>query len=257
MKAAVFILDKIMLRTVECSRTCMWKRIKYLFSIVQKLILVNSDEIMNVRFIDSNDPSLAKVKISHPQVVTWAKVHVFSDSVPCLGKCREPAEAVERRKGQLMDFQKDVSEHFYGIDLLSSSGIFSQDLRHWNGLSMFNDIDWNKKNNEGECVSHSEEMRNFAKRFSRGRWTFFGLGSEEKWCGSYLSKPEGKWNSVAAQMPQRFVEMGHPIFTVTRSLNRGVLRRKKNKNTIHFNAESSDVELSLRIIHCANQLSVN
>ena len=110
MKAAVFILDKILLRTVECSRTCMRKRIKYLFSIVQKLILVNSDEIMNVRFTDSNDPSWAKVKISHTQVVKWAKekVHVFSVFVLCFGKVPEPAEAVERRTGQLMDFQNDV-----------------------------------------------------------------------------------------------------------------------------------------------------
>ena len=89
-----------------------------MFSIVQKLMLVNSDEIMNVRFTDSNDPSWAKVKISHPRVVKWAKekVHVFSDFVLCFGKVPEPAEAVERRTGQLMDFQNDVSEQFYGID---------------------------------------------------------------------------------------------------------------------------------------------
>ena len=46
-------------------------------------------------------------------------------------------------------------------------------------------------------------------------------------------------------------------FTSTSSLNRGVLKRKKNKNVIHFTAESSDVELLFRIIHSAHQLSVN
>ena len=48
-----------------------------------------------------------------------------------------------------------------------------------------------------------------------------------------------------------------PYFlTGTSSLNRGVLKRKKNKNIIRFNAESSNVELLFRIIHSANQLSV-
>ena len=40
---------------------------KYLFSIVQRLVLENFDEIWNVRVIYSDDPSCAKVKISHPQ----------------------------------------------------------------------------------------------------------------------------------------------------------------------------------------------
>ena len=43
--------------------------IKYLFSIVQRLVMENSDEILNVKAIDSNDPSCAKVKKSHPQVI--------------------------------------------------------------------------------------------------------------------------------------------------------------------------------------------
>ena len=53
-----------------------------------------------------------------------------------------------------------------------------------------------------------------------------------------VSKPGGKWNSVAGQMLQRFVETGHPA-----SLNRGVVKRKNNRNTIHTNAESPNVEL--------------
>ena len=61
---------------------------------------------------------------------------------------------------------------------------------------------------------------------------------------------------MAGQVPQRFVETGHPIFTGTNALSRGVLERKKNKKTIHFTVESSNVELLLRIIHSANKLSV-
>ena len=90
------------------------------------------------------------------------------------------------------------------------------------------------------------------RRYSRediGR----SLDLEVKRCGvvHIFQSLKGKWNSVAAQMLQRFVEIGHPIFTGTGSLNSGDFRRKKNKNTIHFNAESSDVELLFRIIHSA------
>ena len=80
--------------------------------------LGDSDEIMNVKVIDSNCPSWTKVKVSHAQVIKWAKakVYVFSYSVLCFGKNPGPTEAVERWKGQLHDCHKDVSEQFYGID---------------------------------------------------------------------------------------------------------------------------------------------
>ena len=41
---------------------------------------------------------------------------MFSDSILCLGKILETAEAVERWKGQLREFQPTVSGQFYGID---------------------------------------------------------------------------------------------------------------------------------------------
>ena len=61
------------------------EEIKNFFSITQRLVSENSDGILGVKVIDSNDPSWAKVEISHPQVIKWAeaKVHVHSDSVLC------------------------------------------------------------------------------------------------------------------------------------------------------------------------------
>ena len=40
------------------------------------------------------------------------------------------------------------------------------------------------------------------------------------------------------------------------ALSRGVLKRKKNRDTIHFNADSANTELLFRTIHSANQLSI-
>ena len=46
------------------------------------------------------------------------------------------------------------------------------------------------------------------------------------------------------------------FFSGVSSLSRGVLKRRKNKDTIYFTAETWNVELLLRIIHSANQLSI-
>ena len=115
---------------------------------------------------------------------------------------------------------------------LSSRGIFSQDLRHWNHfewfheywnhrnidskkfgdrnifMSMFNDIDCNEKNYEEECISNSEIRKLCEEILARTLdvlWTW-------KWrdvVWFIFSKSEGKWSSVAAL--QRFVETGYPI----------------------------------------------
>ena len=58
-------------------------------------------------------------------------------------------------------------------------------------------------------------------------------------------------------MLQRFEETGHPIFTCVSALSRGILKRMKNKDTIHFTAETSNIELLFRNIHFASQLSIN
>ena len=62
------------------------EEIQYFFSIAKRLVLEISEEILNVKAIESSDPSWIKTRISHPLVVKWteAKVHVYSDSVFCL-----------------------------------------------------------------------------------------------------------------------------------------------------------------------------
>ena len=42
-------------------------------------------------------------------------------------------------------------------------------------MSMFNDIEWTKKGNSERCISNSEQVKKYAKRFSRGHWTFLEL----------------------------------------------------------------------------------
>ena len=59
-------------------------------------------------------------------------------------------------------------------------------------MSMFDDIDWRKKGNDGICISNSEKVKEYAKRFSRGHWTFLGPGDEKEWYGTLPYTPKGK-----------------------------------------------------------------
>ena len=65
------------------------EEIQDLFSITQRLVLDHSEEIQNVKVIESTDCSWTRTKLSHRQVIKWtkAKVHVYSDSVQCLENC--------------------------------------------------------------------------------------------------------------------------------------------------------------------------
>ena len=47
-------------------------------------------------------------------------------------------------------------------------------------MSMFDDIDWRKRGHSERCISNSEQVKNYAERFSRGHWTFLGPGDEKE-----------------------------------------------------------------------------
>ena len=124
--------------------------------------------------------------------------------------------------------------------------------------SMLNDIHWTKTGNSERCISNSEQIKIYGKRFPRRHWTFLGPGDGKKWYGSLSCTPEGKCVSTATQMVERLKDLGHPVF---KSINvlRGMLKRKggRERPHIHFNADSSNTELLIRTIHSANQLSIN
>ena len=58
-------------------------------------------------------------------------------------------------------------------------------------MSMYNDIVWRERENTEKCNTNSVTGTNCARRFLLGRWSFFGLGSEKNWYGTYSDKPDG------------------------------------------------------------------
>ena len=116
-------------------------------------------------------------------------------------------------------------------------------------MSMFNDISWGSKENKQECESSAQLVSICAKRFSPGRWSFLGPGSEKKWYSTLECKPQGEWDRVAELMMLTFAESKHPIFRSTSPLSRGTLKsRGGGKLSKHFCADGDTIETVLRTI---------
>ena len=156
---------------------------------------------------------------------------------------------------------------------LSSSGLFSQDLRHWKSSKRPTKTCKNKtlnliflKTESSSCwcsmilvgreeeiqknvFQHFEQVMNYAKRFPQEHWTFRGPGSEKKHVT--LLKENGKpqptwWWNDSRNLDIQYSKVFSP-------LARGFLRRT-NQETIHFTAEASITELLNQTIHSANRV---
>ena len=124
-------------------------------------------------------------------------------------------------------------------------------------MSMFNDISWRSKENKQECELSAQLVSMYAKRFSPGRWSFLGPGSEKKWYSTHESEPQGEWDRVAELMMLKFGESRYPVFRSTSPLSRGVLKSKGGgKLSIHFCANEGTIETVFRTIISVNQLSI-
>ena len=124
-------------------------------------------------------------------------------------------------------------------------------------MSMFNDISWGSQDNEQECELNANLVSIYARRFSPGRWSCLGPGSEKKWYSTHDSKPQGEWHRVAELMMIKFGESGHPVFRATSPLSRGTLKsRGGGKLSIHFCADGKTIETVFRTIISVNQLSI-
>ena len=124
-------------------------------------------------------------------------------------------------------------------------------------MSMFNGISWGSEDNEQECNANADIVSIKARRFSPGRWSFFGPGSEKKWYSTHVDRPQGEWDRVAELMMIKFGESGHEVFCATSPLFRGRLKSKGGgKLSILFCADEGTIESVFRTIISVNQLSL-
>ena len=153
---------------------------------------------------------------------------------------------------QLRDATFDVMSH---LSLSSKKKKLRVEKKKF--MSMYNDIEWDRKETKDICEHKSQAVADYARKFPRGHWSFLGPGSEKKWYGIYTGRPDGSWDRFAEQMMMNFSESRHPIFRASSAFELGELRSKEGgKKTIHFNGSDENIELLLRTFISANQLSV-
>ena len=87
MKSAVRFGREYQQNWIACRNTN-FEEIKTLFDITLRLIVDNSSEILNLSTTINDFSPWMRSTLCHDQVIKWAKakVHVYSDSVLCLGK---------------------------------------------------------------------------------------------------------------------------------------------------------------------------
>ena len=87
------------------------------------------------------------------------------------------------------------------------------------------------------------KIRECARTFLQGRWSFLGRGCEKKWYGNpYSQTRTGELGQGPAEgMMLNFAENGHPVFRATSPLEEGESRSKaKGKKSIHFNGSEEE-----------------
>ena len=94
-----------------------------------------------------------------------------------------------------------------------------------------------------------KHVQDYAKRFSQGHWAFLGPGSEKKWYGGLSHPPKRDWDFTANEVVQRFKETSHLVLKSTSALSRGIPKRNKGFETMHFNGDSANTELLFHTVH--------
>ena len=210
MKAAIH-LGPNCLANLEVYKNTNFEENISLFNITQMMILELSEEILNVKPLESSSPSWTRSVLSHDQAITWtkAKVRVYSDSFLFVGKMNDSKDAITRWEGQVEEFKmypsyKELSgidgeaiefdwNIFSGLSSLQILQEIQQDLdrkiiqpEEFTDriifMSMFNDIDWTKEMMRFS-VSNAEKVKDYAMRILQrtldvsGSW----IGTEVVW----------------------------------------------------------------------------
>ena len=166
---------------------------KQMFDIFEKLLSEQPDEIYGVKTInwETLHGSICLSLVMNMSSVSCTQVHVFSDSVLCLGKMNENPRSNIAREQRLAWFRSSPEYRtlngidrepiefewniFPGFTTLQLSHKVQELLLRLGEtpenftariifMSMFNDISWGSRDNEKECKSNAQLVSLFAKK---------------------------------------------------------------------------------------------
>ena len=77
------------------------------------------------------------------------------------------------------------------------------------------------QNEEQEhCTANALRVTAYARRFTRGHWSFLGLGSEKKWYGTHVNKPDGEWDRTAEGVMLDIFSKANILYFVSAALRK-------------------------------------
>ena len=181
------------------------------------MMIEGNSEMKNVFTTDVASSLWEKPVLLKEQAIkcTKARVFVFSDSVLCLGKMRGPEDAIKKWNDQVstlkmcrtfgelqgldgepIDFEWKIFPGATALDILHKIQA-DQQGKHIAPenfsdriifMSMFNDIELERKDNEDSCPLTSRKIKEYASNFNDGHWAFLGPGEKNKWYQGICSR---------------------------------------------------------------------
>ena len=211
--------------------------------------------------------------------ITNAKTYVFSVSVLCVGKMGDDPLATWKSKikrssennhfkdmnridGMLTEFEWKIFPRIQKLGLLEKIKSLMTDL-HCEPENCKDRIifiqcttTWNGK--QKETLNNVNTIhRQLRIMLANSIAVFFDAWIRRKMVRDLHLQTRWILGSNGREMMLNFSGSGHPIFRASRAFERGGLRNKKvRKKSIHCNGRTETIELRLRTVISANQLSV-
>ena len=166
---------------------------------------------------------------------------------------------LDRIDGEPMEFEWKFFPGFTTLQILAEIQNMMTEIKcepeQFQGRIIFMSVLQEKKETEKPVLRTLLLLQIMLEKFAHGQWSL--LGSEKKWYGTHVYKPNGQWDDVADVVMINFCECGHLVFRGSSAFERGDLKSKgKGHMSIHFNGSDETVEVILRTVISVNQLSV-
>ena len=123
---------------------------------------------------------------------------------------------------------------------------------------MFNDLDWTRKGYEEKCIPNFEDVKIYAKRFSKRHWKFLDPEDGEKCYGIWKPQLQIRkmvfrrfWDDTT--IPDNWTSNVHGC----QCLGSWNPEKSERKETIHSLRMSRTKNFLFRIIHSVNKLSIH
>ena len=112
-------------------------------------------------------------------------------------------------------------------------------------------------NNHDACWNNAAQVAQCVLDFKPGHWSSLERGEKKKRDGSMTNTINGEWVSTAKIMMQEFVKSGQSVLKCSFPLSRGVLKCKRGKETIQYNAEPNSAEMLMKTIVSVSQSALS